>query len=557
MEDLKVDIEIKVPHLSENMESGKITQWHVTEGQNIEKGSVLCDVTVNKMSFEIYSDFKGILTKINFPAGSEVKPGDVVAVISQTDSKIEVSTVNKEEVFEYKEYDVAVIGGGPGGYVAAIKAAKKGAKVALFEKDKLGGTCLNRGCIPTKAYARVAEVYNILNKAFEFGFDLSINSFDYSKAVKRKDSIVSELVDGINALLKANGVDLYYAKAEIDKNKNITFGENKIKAKNIIIATGSAPAKLPINGIKSKNVLNSDSILDMAQLPESLCIIGGGVIGMEFAFIMNQFGVKVYVVEMMNNILPLLDKEVSSYIKREATKRGIKIYISSTVEEIEDEESGGSIVVIKSKDDIKRIYADKVFVSIGRKLNTDIGEVKDLLEFDRKAIKIDNSMKTNIDGIYAVGDVTGKLMLAHVASAQGEAAVNNIFGVETVLDYMKIPAAVFTEPEVGYFGYTEDEAREKYNNIKIGKFSFKHNGRAKTYGETDGFAKIIVSEDDKVLGAWVVGNDASELIHIISTSCQSGADIRSIEKAVYAHPTKGETIMEAVKDIFGAAIHKV
>ena len=553
-----MDIEIKMPVLSDTMKSGRITKWYVEEGQYVEKGACLCDVAVNKMSFEVYSDYEGIISKIVCPAGTTVEPGDVIAIIVHSE-EVKSSSTQKEikQEYGYKEYDLAVIGAGPGGYVAAIKAAKKGAKVALFEKDKLGGTCLNRGCIPTKAYARIAEVHDILNRAFEFGFNIKINSFDYTQVVKRKDDIVGELVEGINALLKANGVDVFNAEAKVDKEKNVLFGENKIKAKNIIIATGSSPAELPIEGINSKNVMNSDTILEMTSLPQSLCIIGGGVIGMEFAFIMNQFGVKVSVIEMMPNILPTLDKKISSSIKFVAQKRGIKIYTSSTVERIDEEENGGSIVTVKNGENIKRIYADKVFVSIGRKLNTDIGPITELLEFEGKAIKIDEHMKTNIEGVYAVGDVTGKMMLAHVASAQGEVAVDNIFGESSTLDYMKIPAAVFTEPEIGYFGYTEDQAKEKFKEIKVGRFDFKFNGRAKTYGETDGFAKIISNENDEVVGAWVIGSGASELIHILSTACQAGAKVEDLKKAVYAHPTKSETIMEAVKDIFGESVHKV
>ncbi len=551
-----MDIEIKMPALSDTMKSGRITKWYVEEGQYVEKGACLCDVAVNKMSFEVYSDYEGIISKIVCPAGTTVEPGNIIAIITQSE-EVKPSETQKEIKYEYKEYDLAVIGAGPGGYVAAIKAAKKGAKVALFEKDKLGGTCLNRGCIPTKAYARIAEVYDILKRAGEFGFDVKVNSFDYTQVVKRKDGIVGELVEGINALLKANGVDLFYAEAKVDKEKNVLFGENKIKAKNIIIATGSSPAELPIEGINSKNVMNSDTILEMTSLPQSLCIIGGGVIGMEFAFIMNQFGVKVSVVEMMPDILPTLDKEISSFIRAVAQRRGIKIYTSSTVERIDEEENGGSIVSVKNGENIKHIYADKVFVSIGRKLNTDIGPIVELLEFEGKAIKVDEHMRTNLEGVYAIGDVTGKMMLAHVASAQGEVAVDNIFGEQSILDYAKIPAAVFTEPEIGYFGYTEEEARKKFNDIKVGRFNFEHNGRAKTYGETEGFAKVISNEKGEVVGTWVVGSGASELIHILSTACQAGAKVEDLKKAVYAHPTKSETIMEAVKDIVGESVHKV
>lgn len=554
-----MNFEVKVPVLSDSISEGKLTKWHVKEGQEVKKGMLLCDIAAGKVNYEVYSEYDGIISKIICEAGSTVKFGDVISIISKYEGNPQKSVSDSIDTFhnEVKDYDLAVIGGGPGGYVAAIKAAKKGAKVALFEKDRVGGTCLNRGCIPTKAYARVAEVYDIIKKADEFGLSVDVKSFDYKKVVERKDNIVNELVSGINALLKANGVDLYSVEAKIDKDKNILFGENKIKAKNIIIATGSKPQELPIEGVKSKNVINSDDILEIQSLPESLCIIGGGVIGMEFAFIMNQFGVKVSIVEMMPRLLPQLDKEVSNLIKSEAQKRGIKIYTSSKVEKILEEENGGSIVTIAKDGGTKCIYADKVFISIGRKLNTDVGPISELLEFDGKAIKVDEYLRTNIDNVYAVGDVTNKMMLAHVASAQGEAAVDNIFGCNVAIDYMKIPAAVFTEPEIGYFGYTEEEAKNKFKNVKVGKFYFAANGRAKTYGETKGFAKIISSEDGDVLGAWVVGSDASEIVQILSTSCQSGAKADVLKKAIYTHPTRSETIMEAVKDIFKESIHKV
>lgn len=554
-----MNMEIKVPVLSDTMKEGRITKWYVKEGQFVKKGTCLCDITVNKMSFEVYSEYDGQIIKIISPAGSIVVPGDVISIISPVENIIEetASYIISQDEVGVKEYDVAVIGGGPGGYVAAIKAAQKGARVTLFEKDKLGGTCLNRGCIPTKAYARVAEVYGILSRASEFGLDVNIRSFDYEKVVERKNKIVEELVEGINALIKARGIDLFSGEAKVDRDKSILFGKNKIRAKNVIIATGSSPAQLPIEGIKSKNVINSDDILDITSLPSSMCIVGGGVIGMEIAFIMNQFGVKVSIVEMMPNILPALDKEISDFIKLEAIKRGIKIYTSSKVEKIIEEENGGSIVSIRDIEDIKCIYADKVFISIGRKLNTDIGPIVELLEFDGKAIKVDEHMKTNIEGVYAIGDVTNKMMLAHVASAQGEVAVENIFGNKIALDYTKIPAAVFTEPEIGYFGCTEQEARAKYGDVKIGKFYFAANGRAKTYGETKGFAKIISNGNGEVVGAWVVGGDASELVQIISTSCQGGLTAGDLEKAIYIHPTRSEAIMEAVKDVFGESIHKI
>jgi len=554
-----MNIEVKVPELPSGEKMGRIIKWHVKEGDFVKKGTSLCDIAAGKANVEVCAESDGIVDKIIVSTGDTVKAGDVISVISQVEKAsnepvpVHVLTANTG----MKEYDVAVIGGGPGGYVAAIKAAKMGAKVALFEKDKLGGTCLNRGCIPTKAYARVAEVYDIIERAGEFGFDVAMNSFDYKKAVDRKNNIVKGLVEGINVLVKSNGIDLYAVEAKIEKDKSVVFAEGKVKAKNIIIATGSSPADLPIEGIKSKNVINSDDILDMTSLPESMCVIGGGVIGMEIAFIMHRFGVKVSVVEMMPNILPLLDKEVSDFIESEARKAGIKVYTSCKVERIMQEAGGGSIAVISENGEQRCIYADKIFVSIGRKLNTDIGPIAELLEFDGRAIKVDEHLRTNIDGVYAIGDVTNKMMLAHVASAQGEAAVENIFGGDAALDYMKIPAAVFTQPEIGYFGYTEEEARQKFGDIKIGKFYFAANGRAKTCGETKGFVKTIADKDNRIVGAWVIGGDASELSQIISVSCQCGVSASELKRAVYTHPTRSEAIMEAVKDIFKESIHQV
>lgn len=472
---------------------------------------------------------------------------------------IEINLDKKERTIDTK---IAIIGGGPGGYVAAIKAAKLGAKVVLIEKDRLGGVCLNKGCIPTKALSRSSEVLSLVKRAAEFGIEVGSFIPQYKNAVERKNKIVDRLVGGIEFLLKSNNVEVIKGEAQfVDKNTLKVLNNIEditIKTQYIIIATGSKPAKLPIEGFENEDVLNSDDILSLNELPKKMLIIGGGIIGMEFAFILRQFGAEITVVEMMSEILPNVDVEVRKVIKRSATKQGIKIYTSSKVERIVKEESGGLIVIVDVKGSEKSIYADKVFVSIGRILNTDIKGLENLnIEFDRKAIKVNEHMRTNIDNIYAIGDVTGKMMLAHVASSQGIVASMNIMGYEAKIDYSKIPAVIFTHPEIGYIGITEEEAKQKYN-LKVGKFPFTANGKALTYGETEGFVKIITDGDsDNILGVWIVGPNASDLISTLSLAMQKGLKVNEIEDIIYAHPTTAEAMMEAVLDVSGKSIHKL
>lgn len=572
-----MNIDIKLPSLGSTMTEGKITKMYLKVGSIIKYGDVMFEVSTGKVNNKIHSEYEGVVKDVIYKEGSSVKVGEVVAVIdgqkvqnkenitqntsssNVSNNYFNISMKKKERKIDTK---IAVIGGGPGGYVAAIKAAQLGAKVVLIEKDKVGGVCLNRGCIPTKALSRSSEVLGIVKRAKEFGINVESFIPVYKSAVERKNMVVNRLVKGVEFLLKQNNVEIIYGEASFE-NKNTIKVLNStedvtINAENIIIATGSRPAKLPIEGFDNDNVLNSDDILNLEELPNKMVIIGGGVIGMEFAFILKQFGVGITIVEMMPEILPNVDAEVSKVIKRNAQKQGIKFYTSSKVEKIVKEESGGLIVIADVKGVKKSIYADKVFVSIGRSLNTDIKGIEKLdLELDKKAIKIDNHMMTSQTGIYAIGDVTGKMMLAHVASAQGIAASMNIMDHELEIDYTKIPAAIFTHPEVGYIGLSEDEAKQKYN-IKIGRFPFSANGKALTLGETDGFVKIIVDRDtDNIVGAWIVGPNASDLISTISLAMQKGLKISDIEHVIYAHPTTAESIMEAVYGAAGKAIHTI
>ncbi|MDI3535280.1 MAG: dihydrolipoamide dehydrogenase [Thermosediminibacterales bacterium] len=573
-----MDYQIKMPKLSDSMTKATIVKWLKKEGEIVNAGEIIVEVTSGKVNNEIESEVSGTLKQILKSNGEEASVDTPIAVIDCSEEELrkvvsESQSINDDVGSSYfgsllkkkkekKDADICVIGAGPGGYVAAIRAAQSGAKVVIIEKDKLGGTCLNRGCIPTKALVRSAEILDNVEKAEEFGISVEKFELDYSKVVKRKDNVVSTLVGGIEHLLRKNGVEIIEGTAQI-KNMNTVFVESlrvdtEINAKNIIIATGSIPAKLPIEGIDSKNVMNSDSILDTKNLPKSIVIIGGGVIGMEFAFILRKFGVEVSVVELMENVLPNIDEEASVLIRKAAEAKGIKIFTGVKVEKIQDVENGGSIVVTNHKGTIKNIYGEKVFVSVGRQFNTEnLGLEEVGIEMNRKAIKVNEYLQTTVPNIYAVGDVIGGIMLAHVASEEGITAVENIiYGNKQKVDYNVIPSAIFTDPEIAVIGLSEKQAEEKGYDIKIGRFPYAANGKALTLGKNEGFVKIIADEKKNIiLGACIVGVHATDLIHEIAVAMKNKLTIEQLAMTVHAHPTTAETVMEASLDVLGKAIH--
>lgn len=377
--------------------------------------------------------------------------------------------------------------------MAAIKAAQMGANVVLIEKEKLGGTCLNWGCIPTKALVRSAEVYDNLKGAEEFGLSNKEYSVNMDKVINRKNSIVSKLVAGIQYLIEKNNVKLITGSGKLE-NKNTVIAETEdkiieIKSKNTILATGSETVYLPIPGANSKGVLTSKEILDLKTLPQKLAVIGGGVIGIEFAFIYASFGVEVFVVEYLDNLLQMLDQDIIDEIKIAAEQKGIKIYTGSRVEEIINTEDDKCIVRFTKGGEPKYISVDKVLMSVGRKpYLEDLGIEKAGIELNdnKKGIQVNLKMQTNIDNIYAIGDVTNIMQLAHVASHQGIVAVENIMGEVAEMDYSAIPSAIFTHPEIATVGLTEKEAKSKGMNIEVGKFPYAANGKALTVGDREG-----------------------------------------------------------------------
>ncbi len=460
-----------------------------------------------------------------------------------------------------EEIDVAIIGGGPGGYVAAIKAAHLGLKAVLVEKDKLGGVCLNRGCIPTKALVSTAELLNHLQRAEEFGIQVKDYSFDFPAIMKRKEMIAQRLSSGVGQLMKANQVRVVRGEGQIVEpgKVEVTDAEGKkevIKTKNIIIATGSKVMRLPIPGIDSEGVITSNEALSLSELPSRILIVGGGVVGIEFAGIFRALGVEVTVVEMLPRILLPIDEEIARRLTQLLKRKGIEIFTDCKVKEIKKANQNLEVLV-STTDGEKKLETEKVLLAAGRVSELGNIDVQRLgIELDGKAIKVDEKMRTNIPGIYAVGDVVGKIMLAHVASREGVIAVENIAGKEVLMDYKVIPNCVFSMPEVASVGLTEEEARKENNNIKVSKFPFMANGKALGMGETEGMVKVIADGDTlELLGVHILGTHASDLIAEGTLSLSMEATAEEIVNTIHAHPTLAETIAEAAEGIVGKPIH--
>ncbi|GBD96166.1 MAG TPA: dihydrolipoyl dehydrogenase [Nitrospirae bacterium] len=455
---------------------------------------------------------------------------------------------------------ITVLGAGPGGYVAAIKAAQLGAEVTVIEESEVGGTCLNRGCIPTKTLIASAEVLHKARNAKSYGLELEGTvSPNIRKIVERKDRVVGVQVKGIRGLFKSWGVGLVEGRGVIaDPGKvNVTLKDGsteEVETDRIIIATGSRPAQIPVFPFDGEKILSSDNAISPDSIPQSLLIVGAGVIGCEFAFIYKEFGAEVTMVEMMPHAISTEDEEISLILERELKKNKIKLLAGIGVEKVDVKGDGVSVQLSNGK----TIEAEKVLVSIGRAVNTEgIGlEAAGVKTGQRGEIIVDSRMQTNIEGIYAIGDVIGGIMLAHLASKEGIVAVENAMGGTSEVNYNVIPAAIFTSPEVGSVGLREKQAAEKGIKYKVGRFQFRSLGKAHAMGEIAGLFKIISEEEtDKILGAHIIGPHASDLIHEIAVAMGKGLTVKDIANTIHAHPTLAEGIMEAAEDVHDAAIH--
>jgi|SRR5690625_1227039 len=448
-----------------------------------------------------------------------------------------------------KTYDILVLGGGPGGYVAAIKGAQEGKKVALIEHEVVGGICLNHGCIPTKAMLRSSRTYDLMRNSEEFGIKLDKRTlvFDLEQVIKRKDGIVKQLTGGVSFLLKKNKVDVYNGYGEVINKNEVKVNDEIIKTKNLIIATGGTAIVPPIPGAKEAYekgfAVTSRELLNVTKPPKNLVVVGGGVIGVEFATIFNSLGANVTIIEMQDTIITPMDDEIIDAYTKELTKQGVTIHTKAQVKNI-----GTKDVTYEKDGKETKLDADLVLIAVGIGPNT--GAVKNLnLELKGRGIKVNNKMETSVKGVYAIGDVTGEHMLAHVASAEGIIAVENILGGNKEINYLQSPSAIYGEPEIAMVGLTEREAKAKGLKYKVSKFPLAGNGKALADGENVGFIKIIKgTELDEVLGAHIFAYNAVDMIGELGLAMRLESTNEEIANTIHAHPSLSEIIMEAAMD---------
>ncbi len=455
---------------------------------------------------------------------------------------------------------IAILGAGPGGYVAAIRAAQLGAKVTVIENRSLGGVCLHWGCIPSKALLSVVELGEKLKKAHELGLQLSQPpAYIPSQMVERKNRVVGGLVKGIATLLKQWGVSHVQGTGRLVNDRTMRVScadgtETSIQADGIVIATGSSAPALPMFPVDGYDVMTSREALEIPRVPDRLLIVGGGVEGCEFASLYAGLGSHVTVVEMMSRLLPLEDEEISAFIERELKKRKIRIMAGHSVKSVEKTDAGIRTELTGGE----RLDCDSILVSVGRRCHTNgIGLEAVGVKLGAKGeIEVDDRMETNVPGVYAIGDVVGKAMLAHVASAQGKVAVDNIMGNMKTINYDVVPAGIFTLPEIGRVGLTEEQIRERGIDPKIGRFRYNALGKAQAVGDAVGLVKILADpQTDRVLGAHLVGSHAADLVHEAALAMQFNAKARDVADMIHAHPTHAEALMEAFEDVEGRAIH--
>lgn len=453
------------------------------------------------------------------------------------------------------KYDVAILGGGPGGYETAIRCSQLGLKTCLIEAKELGGTCLNWGCIPTKALLHSSEVYIEAKGAAEFGVNTGAVSFDFTKIMSRKDDILMRQRNGIRGLEKSHGVEVIKGFGVLTSSTTIDVGGQIIETDKIILATGSTPARPPIPGMDSINVLTSDDIFNLKACPDSIVIIGGGVIGIEFATFFANLDVKVTIVEMMPEILPGMDTEMKNLLAQTLSGKGVKIVTSAQVKKIESN-GAVSISYIKDGQDAD-VQGAMCLVCVGRRpMTREIGLEAVGVKTERGFVGIDEHMRTNIQNVFAIGDITGKVQLAHVASAQGMIAAANCAGKNERMDYRFIPSCVYTSPELASVGMTAEKATSEGIDIRIGTFKIAGNGKAMVIGATVGLVKLITcAKTGEILGGQILSPRATDMITEIAAVMRSEGTIEELSTTIHPHPTLSEIILEAAHDTHGLSVH--
>lgn len=458
--------------------------------------------------------------------------------------------------------EVIVIGGGPGGYVSAIRAAQLGNNVKLVEKDSIGGTCLNRGCIPTKVLLHAVGLRDNFKKARDYGFTIQEQSFDWETLMQRKNDTVKQLTDGVRTLLDSWGVEVIGGEAFFEEPKVVSVRDDRGSSHRLsgdcfIIATGSRPSTPPIEGLESRGVLTSDEALDIEEIPSSMLIVGGGVIGIEFATLFSGLGCNVTVVEFLPRILSTIDEEMAYMVHEILSSKGISIHVAARVVKIEEKGSSLTVTFEDKNGKSTTVEVEKVLLAAGRTPNTEIlGLERTGVNVERGRIVVDKHMRTNLPHIYAIGDCASPYMLAHVAMAEGETAAANIGGQDLEMDYTVVPSCIFTSPELASVGLSESECLKAGISVKTGRFPMAGNGRALTLGEAEGVIKIVAdSRYERVLGVHILGPNATELISTACMAMKLEATAEEISDMIFAHPTIGEALKEAALSLQGRTIH--
>lgn len=455
--------------------------------------------------------------------------------------------------------NICILGGGPAGYVAAIRAAQLGAEVVLIEEKELGGVCLNIGCISTKALLKTAETATTINRSKEFGLESHIESTHWKVALDRKNRVVKNLNTGLLQLLGAKGVTVLKGRGTVlsDKRLSVLTGEGTIQVNcgKMILTTGAVPLLPPIKGIDLEGVITSNEALSWDTLPESIIIIGAGVIGLEFATLFTSVGVKVTVIELQDRILPNEDSEIATELLKIMKRQGISFKLSASVTEFQQTEEGLAVIYkINDKEAIQS--CEKVLVAVGRKLNSDLLD-QIPLDIEKGAVVVNDHMETNVEGVYAAGDLVGGKLLAHLAFMEGKVAAENALGIKSIVNYNAVPACIYTSPEVASVGMTEDEAKLAGIAVKVGRFNFRNNGRALTLGEREGYVKVVVDHDNTLIGGQILGVNASEMISELTLAITLKAKADTLADMIHPHPSLSEAIWEACADAAGRTIHKL
>ena len=451
-----------------------------------------------------------------------------------------------------KQYDIAVIGGGPAGYVAAIKGAQLGADVVIFEKDTVGGTCLNRGCIPTKAYLKTADYIHNIRRAGERGIQLASPQLtvDMAKVLANKNDVVKNLTSGVAGLLKANAVEVVNGRASLAPDGKVTCGGALYAAKNIILCGGSKAGKIPIPGVDGNPcVVTSDEILEINAVPKKLTIVGGGVIGCEMATAFAAFGSQVCILELADRLVPTMDEDISAELKKSLEHQGVRVMLSVKVAAID-----GGAVFVEGQD--KPLESDKILLSIGRSADLAcLGGMKNSIRTENGKVCVDMHMRTSVPNIYAAGDINGLCMLAHAASKMGETAALNAMGHIETCNLTQVPGCLYTVPEAASVGLTEIEARKKYDAV-VGRFQFGANGRALASGEPGGFVKVVADEKyGEILGVHIFGGIATEMVCEAAALMAMEITVHEVADTIHAHPTFSEAFMEACADALNRCVH--